>query len=574
MRREPTRVTSGVRAPCTIVQPPTLEAMTRPRLRLALALSAAWAVVALPVATLVFFHSTETTTVAGHVAQVSPTFDGYATLDLGPYVPNLRYPSGSRFGAHIDLGRTTLTSYDTLISRYAVIGAQPEGEVAKVVAALRGMAVNSAVSGALVGMAAPALWALLGSRRRGELFRQITLRRSSVAGLGVVVLSAALFQPWDRPDPALSGGTVWRPIEDELSGVPIPEQAQPLQVEAGLFTTGTKRIAESLLDSYSRGVAFYGDVAKAVPDIADQLHQPEEGETVALLVSDRHDNVGMDKVARAIGDAGGASVLFDAGDDTSTGSDWEAFSLDSLDRVFKDYGDRFAISGNHDHGDFVGDYLDKLGFTRFDGEALDGPDGIRLLGADDPRSSGLGSWRDAQGLSFGEHAQRVADQLCEYDEQGDRVATLLVHDAATGTYALQRGCVDLVVGGHVHERLGPTEVVGENGKVGYTYTTGTTGGAAYALAIGSKLRRNAMVTLLTYRDGRPVGIQAVTVRTVGDFRVSEYIQLDPPPGEPEAPPAETRPGKPRPRQQASNAPAPSAPAPSETANGPSGDEAP
>ena len=38
-----------------------------------------------------------------------------------------------------------------------------------------------------------------------------------------------------------------------------------------------------------------------------------------LLVSDRHDNIGMDQVARAVADAGGATAVFDAGDDTSTG---------------------------------------------------------------------------------------------------------------------------------------------------------------------------------------------------------------------------------------------------------------
>lgn len=532
--------------------------MNRRRLRQTGALVAAWALVAIPVAVLVFVSSEKQTAVAGHDAVVSPTFDGYATLDLGPYLPNLRYPTDRWLGAHIDFGKTTLTSYQALIERYAVIGAQPEGEIAKIASAMRGMAVDSASSAALAGLAGPALWLLLGTRRRTELFRHVTLGRTAVAGLGLVVLAAAVFQPWDRRNETVEQSTSWRPIADELPGVPIPEQAEALEVEAGLFTTGTKRIAESLMDSYSKGFRFYNTVAEAVPEIADQLRQPEEGETVALLVSDRHDNVGMDKVARAIADAAGARVLLDAGDDTSSGSPWEAFSLDSLDRVFADYDHRFAVTGNHDHGEFVGDYLEDRGFERFHGEAVEGPDGIRFLGADDPRSSGLGSWRDETGLSFSEHAERVADQACEYDERGDRIATLLVHDANTGRYALERGCVDLVVGGHVHEQLGPTEFVGANGTIGYSYTSGTTGGAAYAIAIGSKPRRNAMVTLITYRDGRPVGIQPVTIRTVGDFEVTPYIELDPPPG-----PAD-----------GSAESADTGPRAGETTNGPGGEETP
>ena len=91
--------------------------------------------------------------------------------------------------------------------------------------------------------------------------------------------------------------------------------------------------------------------------------------------------------------------------------------------------------------------------------------------------------------------------------------------------ALARGCVDLVLGGHTHVTSGPDAVVGENGEVGYTFTVGTTGGAAYAIAIGSKLRRAADVAVLTYRDGRPVGIQDVMLQTNGRFQVGEWVEL-------------------------------------------------
>jgi hypothetical protein len=93
--------------------------------------------------------------------------------------------------------------------------------------------------------------------------------------------------------------------------------------------------------------------------------------------------------------------------------------------------------------------------------------------------------------------------------------------------ALERGCVDLVVGGHVHVRIGPDAVGAENGAVGYRYTNGTTGGAAYAIAIGSKPRRDAMVSLVTYRDGVPAAIQSVTLQTNGTFAVGEFVELAP-----------------------------------------------
>lgn len=486
----------------------------------------AWVLVALPLGVAIFTHSSKPTVIASHDAIVRPTLDGYVTLNLGPYLPNLRHPSGDRVGARIDLGKTNLSTYEALIRRYAFIGSQPDGQIAKLRSTLTDTAIDSAVSGGLVGLAAPGLWILLGRRRRDQLFRHITVRRVAITGLAAATGIVAITQPWEQPGESVKQEIVWQSVGSALPDIPIPAAAQDLQVQGGLMTSGTKRLAESAFDTYSRSVNFYNQVAQDAQFLSGQLRQPEEGETVALLLSDRHDNIGMDKVARVIADQGGATIVFDAGDDTSSGSAWEAFSLDSLAHAFEQFDDKYAIAGNHDHGSFVSDYLGELGFNSLEGEVVDGPDGIRLLGVDDPRSSGLGTWRDEPGISFAEHSHRLADLACAHELDDDRINTLLVHDANSGDEALERGCVDLVIGGHIHAQLGPTMVLGENGRTGYSYTNGTTGGAAYALAIGSKLRRDAQVTLITYRDGRPVGIQPVTVRTVGDFRVGEYTELD------------------------------------------------
>ena len=143
---------------------------------------------------------------------------------------------------------------------------------------------------------------------------------------------------------------------------------------------------------------------------------------------------------------------------------------------------------------------------------------------DDPRASGLGDWREETGLSFTEVGERLADAACASEE---RIATLLVHDANLGRETLARGCADLVVGGHTHVQRGPEAVLGEDGQVGWTYTNGTTGGAAYAIAVGSKPRRDAGVSLVTYgEDGRPVGVQPVRLQTDGTFVVGAFAPLE------------------------------------------------
>lgn len=497
----------------------------RPRPRQVVLLLVAWLVVAVPVTAALFVSGSRSTVVAGHDAVVRPAFDGYATLDLGPYIPSFRLPVGGRLGADIDLGATELDSYEALIERYAFIASQPEGQVAKVRATLVDLATDSIVLGAVVGLAGPALVLLVGRQRWAQLAHPWTVRRAAgAAGLSVMVLVAAAVVIRDEPVPAVETGQ-WVPLQQAFPELAVPDEAADLEIESGLMTTGTRRLMQSAVDTYRKSLEFYREVVEAVPAVEGELRTPEDDEVVGLLVSDRHDNVGMDPVARAIADAGGATFLLDAGDDTSTGSSWEAFSVESLDEAFADWDDRYAIAGNHDNGDFVAKHLGRLGFTTLAGEVVDGPDGIRLLGASDVRSSGLGSWRDERGVSFEEQSELLADLACEHDAEGDRVSTLLVHDANSGREALERGCVDLVLGGHLHVQVGPAPMEGENGRTGYTYTNGTTGGAAYALAIGSKLRRDAQVSLVTYRDGRPVGIQPVIVRTTGEIVVGEWFPL-------------------------------------------------
>ena len=169
------------------------------------------------------------------------------------------------------------------------------------------------------------------------------------------------------------------------------------------------------------------------------------------------------------------------------------------------------------------DYLADHGWTMLDGEIVDGPGGTTLLGVDDPRSSGLGTWRDETGLSFAEVERAARRRRLRHRRAGDHDARprrqprpARRSTAAAPTWSL---------GGHLHVRVGPARVVGPNGEIGYTYTTGTTGGAAYAIAIGSKPRRAADVSLVTYRDGRPVGLQWVTLQPNGVFEVGDWLPL-------------------------------------------------
>ncbi len=490
----------------------------------------AWLVVAVPAWVLVFTHSSSEIVLASHDAVVHPTLDGEVRLDLGPYLPDLRTSSGGRFGVAVELGKTTASSAGELAERYAAIAAHPEAEQGRVEREVVAMARDAALWAAGIGLVPVGLWLLLGSRRRAELTRRLGVRTGGSLVAVTGLMAVLVVQPWQQDTDRVQNN-VWIPLQTSVPDVPLPDELAGWEIQGGLVTKGTQRLLLSLVDTYDRSKVFYAGVVDRVDSIAPDLRKPAEDETVAVLVSDRHDNIGMDQVVRAVADEAGATAVLTAGDDTSTGEPWEEFSLESLDSAFEGYDAKVAVAGNHDNGPFVSKHLASLGWTHLEGEPEDTFGDVRITGVDDPRSSGLGTWRDETDLSFGEVEERIADDVCKLDEEGDRIATLLVHDANLGRTALARGCTDLVVGGHVHARIGPDRVVGENGKVGYSYTNGTTGGAAYAIAIGSKLRRDAMFTFITYRDGRPVGIQPVTVGTRGNLSVADFVPLDLEPGE-------------------------------------------
>lgn len=488
---------------------------------------AAWILMAVPLWALLFTHSHAPVVIATHEATLSPTFDHHARLDMGPYLPDLRLRTSSPIGVRVELGKTTADSTGELAARYAAIAARPAPQVRQVVQVVQDLAVDAALRAGLLALAPFGLWWLLGPRRRAELLPLTVGKVGVVAGIVAVSLVVAT-TPWNPDPPAAARGTdSWIPLSQAVPEMAAPAELAVVQVQGGLLTDTTRRLIASGFDAYERGKVFYADLKARAPEEARAVRRPAKDEQLAVLVSDRHDNVEMDPVVRAFADAAGATAVIDAGDDTSTGAAWETFSLDSLEDSFGDYPSKVEIAGNHDHGNFVSKYLAKLGWLHLDGSSAQSPFGVRLFGVDDPRSSGLGGWRDVKGpLTWDQTKTRLADAVCLLDDRGERVATVVVHDAALASEVLDRGCADLVVAGHLHTQVGPTRVVGLNGRAGYSYTNGTTGGAAYAVAVGSKLRRDAEFTLITYRDGRPVGLQPVLVRTNGVYVVRPYVPLD------------------------------------------------
>ncbi|MFZ0140131.1 MAG: metallophosphoesterase family protein [Aeromicrobium sp.] len=498
----------------------------------ALALLAIAVIVGAPVALGTLVHSERHIDIGAHDATVVPVLDGYATLDFGAVLPKVRLPAEAVAGVGVDisLGNAEVESLDQLVARDAVIASQPEGEIAAVRAAVRDMIEAAALRGlgvgVLVAVGVALTWQAVGAERRALLWnaaRRPTRNQMLVGGFVAVVVTVSTVliavpeQGQGRPP------TSWVPLVQAFPDVPSDPVLDKLEIVNGSATEGSQALVQGALETYHDSVVFYG--ALALRAATTTVRQPKEDETTALVVADRHDNIGMDPVAHAIAVKARAELLLDVGDDTSNGGSWETFSINSLAREFRGFS-IVAVAGNHDQGSSVTDTMKDRGFRVLTGRRPVDVGGIRFLGSSDPRSSGLTAGYDGNEDDNIEAIVEQDKRLTEVACRDKRVAVLMVHSAASARRASESGCVDLVLSGHLHRQVGPEVIEGENGRSTTTLTTGSTGGAVYTFALGSKLRRSAQVTVVTFRDGRPVGLQPVTFEPGGTISVADYTPVE------------------------------------------------
>lgn len=492
----------------------------------ALALLAIGLVVGLPVATTTFLDTQRVITIGAHNAIASPTFDGHVTIIAGPLLPELRMPTDAilGIGAEVVLRDSPESDLERVLAQDAAIASQPEGEIAAMTSEIAEMATAALQRGAAAGVGAmvvaAGVWWAVGARRRRELRDEWPPepRTALVAGVMGIALVGSLMAY--LPDPSTQRETAWVPIRQEFPELPDNPRLAKVEISRGAATAGSKAIVQGALDTYEASTEFYEDLTTKTVGIG--VRPPEPGQTTALVVTDRHDNVGMDPVAREVGRSAGISFVLDLGDDTSNGASWEAFSINSLRETFADV-PIVAVAGNHDTGSHVLREMERNDFLILDGEPVE-VEGVRILGESDPRSSGLTAGYNGNEsdniAAITEQDEILARTACE---DGD-VALLATHSAASADETVAAGCVDLAISGHLHRQVGPTRVDGPNGTTAQL-TIGSTGGAVYAFALGTKLRRDAQVAVLTFEDNRVVGLQIVTFKPGAVIEVGDYTAL-------------------------------------------------
>ena len=482
-----------------------------------------WVALSLLFAIAVFLQSSRSIVLASHDAVLRPTLDGWVEVRTGPVLPDVRLPSGARIGVDVYLGKTEAASTEALIERYAVIASQPEGQRGQGVPALRtwwSARCSAARRSGWCRSACGSCWA----GGDGASWRTGCATRSSRA-LVCIVVAAILVSGSRGPPATLSSPT----RQDWQSAGRLARARVPLPAEVE-GARGPRRRDDRPDPAAGRERRRHLRQEPGVlPATAAErgrllaLREPEEDDTVVAPGRRPARQHRHGPVARAIADRAGATAVFDAGDDTSTGAEWEAFSLDSVDEAFED--------------------LDRYGRRRQPRQ--------RRLRDVVPLRPGLDDARRRARRRPGRHraarrrrpAVQRARQLARRDravlhrgrraagrrrlrDPERRVATLLVHDANLGREALERGCADLVVGGHLHVPNGPEQFLGPDGRSATPTRPARPAGrrtpSRWAASRGARPTSRCSPTA----TAGPLGLQGVTLQTDGVFVVGEFVELD------------------------------------------------
>jgi predicted phosphodiesterase len=262
---------------------------------------------------------------------------------------------------------------------------------------------------------------------------------------------------------------------------------------------------------------------------------PTTGDSADLVnigfVTDRHCNIGMDRVVVALLTHYGIKTLVSAGDDDFSGS-FPFESACTRNLAAKSQQAKMTnvfVAGNHDSARTIADERNQK-IKVLDGELVT-TDGLTFAGYPDPRSSRYGT-----GIQPGSGTLRAAllrEQAAKTGKlacTSDKPVVVVLHDPAAGRDALVDGCgkAVLALDGHTHRQAGPTPVPLPVG-VGYQFVGASSGGAptetsvertfASQLTVGP-LNHDATVNIVTI-DRATGGLVGVTVfRFTPDQQVS------------------------------------------------------
>src|SRR5690625_1394381 len=262
---------------------------------------------------------------------------------------------------------------------------------------------------------------------------------------------------------------------------------------------------------------------------AQVFSDPEAEYATFLMIADLHCNVGMAPVIATAAELSEADAILNAGDTVMSGTEVESFCVNAFADALPPTSDLPVIvaDGNHDSV-LTGEQERNRGRTVLDGDVVEVA-GVRVLGDTDPTLKEIGTGtrpdRDETVLQMGE---RLRDQACELQDEGDPADILLIHSPHAGRQSLEAGCVPLNLSGHMHSQGGPWQL-----GWGVQYISSSTAGATLGQPTVGPLNAQAAMTVIRWNltAGEPAHYRLIHAETDASVTLSPWLNYPAAPDE-------------------------------------------
>ncbi len=366
-------------------------------------------------------------------------------------------------------------------------------------------------------------------RRAAVAYRAPERRLTRLIAIGLVIVLMIALIPGSRRSPPAAPQIVPSAL---LAGTPL-EGTQVTGVLSPLVGA-----AQSYIRTYFADTDEYYDQLRAKLEAflaTDDPQLPTTGESADLVnigfVTDRHCNIGMDRVVVALLSHYRIKTLVSGGDDDFSGS-FPFESACTRNLAAKSQQAKMTdvfVAGNHDSAQTISEERNQQ-IKVLDGELVT-VDGLTFAGYPDPRSSRYGT--GIQPPSAALRAQLLRDQAARTAKlacTSRKPVVVVLHDPTAGRNALTDGCgkAVLALDGHTHRQAGPTPVPLPAG-VGYQFVGASSGGAptetsvertfASQLTVGP-LNHDATVNIVTIDRASGVLVGVTVFRFTPDQQIS------------------------------------------------------
>lgn len=273
----------------------------------------------------------------------------------------------------------------------------------------------------------------------------------------------------------------------ELSGLikPIIDNAAPA-IEKYITDNNT------FYDAANQSVR--SEFASAIGEVSH-----DENEQYIVVASDRHCNVGMDRVIAEVAKLYGADTYVSAGDDNMSGTvSIESACTGGLAERLKALKVKPVVApGNHDSGQTIKNETNQ-GYTVLEHDRVVTVNGITFIGDADPRRSAFGHPLTPGGEEGDKVIAKEGQDLADAAKNSKTSIDIgVVHEPDASQALIDSGLARFVIRGHTHSKKGPYAEVAHNGNTTYYLTEGTSGGAKEnSLTLGPL---KAPATLSVYR---------------------------------------------------------------------------